>query len=482
MSPSSSGGIDTASPKSAGVYHIKGGYADTYIHYQSKVVHKYCECYYTDEEIHDTHIIHYSTICDLVFSKALSRLPGFPRIHSYEPADHRIRIQMDYLGKTLHDTSRTYSKQTRFLLAPRLLETLTVACLHLYTNGIQHTDIKPGNVLIDSRDQFHLIDFNCMSVLFSSSAWTSAIGTWGYVAPEILMTGKPHETSMTWSIGILMFYWLLGTYPISPERMARYIKNAPATTQSQWKNLSVQIRRKYPDILQLEQRYIHELGEWWPRLMALLHWNPYRRWSLERLLQSLYPLTFTHIPLIQSEPSLPDQVPDYIREKTLTLGFTFLSNIRRQELFVSTTRLFDRCYALAAPLDLSAPLLWLCAWTLRAYLTNQFVFDNDEVVLSIHQHFHISCDKILKYIYPVLQVCQYDIWEKEWTLYRRATPIQWDRVFQILLRQKAPYYPEDIARAYDTSVASAASAAAPAAASPTAPASPAAPASPTNRK
>lgn len=474
MSPSSSGGIlqstNTASPSvGPSLYHIRGGYADTYINFNTKQVYKYCECYYTDEEINDTHIIHYSTICDLVFSKALARLPGFPKIHAYHRNDTRIRIQMDYLGKTLHDTAHSYSKLTRFQLAPRLLETLVVSCLHLYSNGIQHTDIKPGNILIDGRDQFHLIDFNCMATVIPGGTaapptWNGALGTWGYVSPEILMTGKPYDTSMAWSIAIVMFYWLLGTYPISTERMGRYIKNAPATSQSQWKNLMYQIRRKYPDYLQLEQRYITELGEWWPRLMALLRWNPYRRWSLSRLLQSLYPLTFTPVSLRFIDPSVPGSIPTYIREQTLTQGYAFLKSIQMTHLLVSTTRLFDRCYsftipsptggaasAAAAPLPITPELLWLCCWTLQAYLTNQFVFDNDNVVLSIHQMYHILCDQILKYIYPLLEVCHYDFWEKEWFLYlppASAAAIQWDRVFKILLHRKDPYYPEDIADAY----------------------------------
>lgn len=469
LTPSGKGG-GTGTPRSMGLYHVRGGYADTYIHFQTKCVYKYCDAYYNETDTDLPTLIHYSTVCDLVFSKALSHLKGFPQIHdirlpgSAHPEaaakqDGKLRIKMDYLGKTVHDAARSYSKQTRFQLARRLLETLVEACYNLGYNGIQHTDLKPGNLLIDNHDQFHLIDFNCMSILLPEGTWASAIGTWQYVSPEILATGNPHPSSMVWSVAMILTYWLLGTYPISTERMGRYSNITPScSSQSQWKYLMTNIRRKYPECLQLEQRYVAELGEWWPRLSPMLRWNPHRRWSLERVIQSMYPFKIHVRNLVVPLVPMPQTIPDYIREHTLRRGHAFLKALRMESFLVQTTLLWDACYTpLVKPEGMTPDLLWLCAWTIQGYLTNQFLFDNDNIVLTIHQLYHISCDQILTHIYTVLNTCNYYAWQRDWFLYlpaafgaSQAPPksIHWERVLQVLLEQKESYTPESIAASY----------------------------------
>jgi len=444
-----------ASSSKSAWYHIRGGYTDTYIHFKTKRVFKYCDRYYNESLEEDTtspQIIHYSTICDLVFSKMLGQLKGFPSIHRCDILKSKIRMEMDYLGKTLHDAAQSFSKQTRLQLAPRLLDYLVTVCYNLKYNGLQHTDLKPGNILIDSNDHFHLIDFNCMATTCASPGkWCSGIGTWHYVAPEILMTDKPNDTSMVWSIGMVMAQWILGYYPISNERMERYIGIVP-TSQSQWKRMMTDIRRKYPDYLQLEQRHLTEINEWWARIHPMLRWNPYKRWSLERLLQSLYPLKI-HIRNIIIEPfasPAPSVIPEYIREKTIKTGYRFLKEIHMESLMVNTVTLFDICYPLVDKDLFSPELLYLCAWTIQGYLTNQFLFDNDSIVLAIHQYFRITCDVILANVYTVLKACHYAAWQKEWYMYLNSIPseIQWDVVVGILIEYRKPYCPEDIARMY----------------------------------
>jgi hypothetical protein len=444
-------------------YHIRGGYTDTYINFNTKRVLKYCDRYYTERE--DEHnsqaitpqMIHYSTVCDLVFSKILGKLQGFPMVHRYDILNTKVRVEMDYLGKTLHDAANSYSKVTRLQLVPRLLEYLVSICYNLKYNGLQHTDLKPGNVLIDGNDQFHLIDFNCMAtVVYSVGSdgglrWCSGIGTWNYVAPEILMTGRPNDTSMVWSIGMVLAHWILGHYPLSNERMKRYVRTLP-TSQSHWKRLMTDIRRKYPQYLQLEQSHLVELGEWWPRIQPMLRWNPYKRWTLERVLQSLYPLRI-HVRNIGSE--IPDPpIPDYTREQTLRFGFQFLKHLKMESLFVQTALVFDRCYGTLCRVEhepMGAGLLFLCAWAIQGYLTNEFLFDNDTNIFAVHQYFDLTCDVLLANVYRVLEVCNYHAWQKEWFLYLVPLPerIVWERVVDIVVGCRVPYSSEWVARMYE---------------------------------
>jgi serine/threonine protein kinase len=449
-------------------YRMSGGYADTYIHFKSKQVFKFCYKYFTEEGMEKTtpisiSIIHYSTVCDLVFSKVLMGLQGFPRLLSYEIGDQQIKMEMDYLGKTLHDACQTYSKHTRWALAPKLLDYLIRTNFNLWYNGIQHTDIKLGNILIDSQDNFHLIDFNCMSVRMERR-WSPAIGTWHYVAPEILMTGEPLENSMTWSIGMVMTHWLVGEYPISNDRMKRYIQKV-STTQQDWRRLMNAIRKKYPDVLQLEHAYTTALGDWWPKLQPLLRWNPYKRWNLERLFQMNAPASMKpqiHVRNL-AFPANPLRIPEYIRERILVKGLRFLNSIHMEWFFVNTMSLFDRSFPCEPEADADAdakhkantlsPDLWfVCCWAIQGYLTNDFLFDRDNLVFAVHSHFHLTCDTVMNHIYTVLKACDSQAWQKEWYLYLPPsvplTGIQWERVAYLLGCIKELYTPESIANAY----------------------------------
>jgi serine/threonine protein kinase len=457
-------------------YRMSGGYADTYIHFKSKQVFKFCHKYFTEEESHKSgttglSIIHYSTVCDLVFSKVLMGLQGFPRLLSYDIGDSKIRIEMDYLGKTLYDACQTYSRQTRWALAPKLLDYLIRTNFNLWYNGIQHTDIKPGNILIDSQDNFHLIDFNCMSVRMVQH-WSPAIGTWHYVAPEILMAGESMDNSMVWSIGMVMAHWLIGEYPISNERMKRYIEMV-ANTQQDWRRLMNAIRKKYPEVLQLEQTFTTALGDWWPKLHPLLRWKPYKRWNLERLFQMNVPAHTKpqiHVRNL-AFPANPIRVPEYIRERILIKAMRFLQSIHMECFLVNTMSLFDRSFPLMADAESEAkadaeseakadaeteaisPDLWfVCCWAIQGYLTNDFLFDKDNLVFAVHSHFHLTCDVVMNHIYHVLKACDSQAWQKEWYLYLPPsiplTEIQWERVGELLGSMKDLYTPESVANAY----------------------------------
>lgn len=80
---------------------------------------------------------------------------------------------------------------------------------------IIHRDLKPENLLYETTDEGSLIkisDFGLARFVPNSSFATTACGTPGYIAPEILMCKGYGKEVDVWSVGIILYILLWG-YP-----------------------------------------------------------------------------------------------------------------------------------------------------------------------------------------------------------------------------------------------------------------------------
>ena len=77
-----------------------------------------------------------------------------------------------------------------------------------------HRDIKPQNILINSRGQVKLTDFGVSKELMSSVAMARTfVGSFRYMAPERLQNSPYTYTSDIWSLGIVLYELATGKNP-----------------------------------------------------------------------------------------------------------------------------------------------------------------------------------------------------------------------------------------------------------------------------
>uniref|UniRef100_A0AAY4D164 mitogen-activated protein kinase kinase n=1 Tax=Denticeps clupeoides TaxID=299321 RepID=A0AAY4D164_9TELE len=92
---------------------------------------------------------------------------------------------------------------------------------HLFSPGtylnmmLSRSDVKPSNILVNSRGEIKLCDFGVSGQLIDSMA-NSFVGTRSYMSPERLQGTHYSVQSDVWSMGLSLVELAIGRYPIPP--------------------------------------------------------------------------------------------------------------------------------------------------------------------------------------------------------------------------------------------------------------------------
>ena len=86
------------------------------------------------------------------------------------------------------------------------------ALSYCHQKHIIHRDIKPENLLLGSRGEIKIADFG-WSVHAPTSRRNTLCGTLDYLPPEMI-DGREHDEMVdVWSLGVLMYEFLVGSPP-----------------------------------------------------------------------------------------------------------------------------------------------------------------------------------------------------------------------------------------------------------------------------
>ncbi|MGM0676626.1 MAG: protein kinase domain-containing protein [Pseudomonadota bacterium] len=87
--------------------------------------------------------------------------------------------------------------------------------------GVIHRDLKPGNVLINNREQLKIVDFGIASVTGSADTRLTRtgilIGTPKYMAPEQVTGRKITHSADIYALGVMLYEMITGQVPYSGE-------------------------------------------------------------------------------------------------------------------------------------------------------------------------------------------------------------------------------------------------------------------------
>jgi serine/threonine protein kinase/serine/threonine protein phosphatase PrpC len=146
------------------------------------------------------------------------------------------------------------------------------ALISLHRNGIIHRDIKPDNIILDSKGNLHLIDFGVARIAsLQNNEIDDCPGTASYMAPELFEGGLGDQASDIFSLGVTLFRSATGDYPygeIEPftkpffttsRRLKKYRPDLPSWLDyALAKAISVKSEDRYADMT--EMLYVLENG------------------------------------------------------------------------------------------------------------------------------------------------------------------------------------------------------------------------------
>jgi eukaryotic-like serine/threonine-protein kinase len=152
-------------------------------------------------------------------SELLARLdhPAIPTIYQYffDTARGRYYLVMKYidggdLSKRFEEIGGKVDEPTVTQWAVEICDVLDY--IHSQNPPIIYRDLKPANLMLDSRNRVMLVDFGIARFVAPSQKGVTAIGTMGYAPPE-LFAGKVEPASDVYSLGATMFHLLTGNDP-----------------------------------------------------------------------------------------------------------------------------------------------------------------------------------------------------------------------------------------------------------------------------
>src|SRR5205809_4196564 len=159
---------------------------------------------------------------------------------------------LPFFSMKLADRGSLHENAASLRDAPRkcvqLMTKVARAVEYAHSRGVLHRDIKPGNILLDDRDEPLVSDFGLAKLLDGNNDLTRSLttfGTAGYIAPE---QAEGTATDLTpaadvYSLGAVLFNVLAGRPPFLGSNPVSVIRPAAETQAPKLRSLAPSVDR-----------------------------------------------------------------------------------------------------------------------------------------------------------------------------------------------------------------------------------------------
>ena len=150
-------------------------------------------------------------------SAAALNHPNICAIYDINELEGECFIVMEFIeGKTLRECIGKLLEKQIIEIVIQIAIGLSVA----HEKGIIHRDIKPENIILNNEEHIKIMDFGLAKrkgIVKLTQSSSTILGTLPYSSPENIKGFESDARTDIWSLGVLLYELLTGTFPFKAE-------------------------------------------------------------------------------------------------------------------------------------------------------------------------------------------------------------------------------------------------------------------------
>jgi negative regulator of the PHO system len=239
-------------------------------------------------------------------------------LHDVIHTENKLMLVFEYMDKDLkkYMDSRGDRGQLDYVTIKSFMQQLLRGIAFCHDNRVLHRDLKPQNLLINTKGQLKLADFGLARAFgIPVNTFSNEVVTLWYRAPDVLLGSRTYNTSIDiWSAGCIMAEMYTGR-PLFPgttndDQLQKIFRLMGTPSERSWPGIS-QFPEYKPNFHNFATQSLHAIL---PQVDALgldllgkmLQLRPEMRISASEALRHAW---FQDLPQLQGRAAQPGQAP-----------------------------------------------------------------------------------------------------------------------------------------------------------------------------
>jgi len=239
-------------------------------------------------------------------------------LHDVIHTENKLMLVFEYMDKDLkkYMDSRGDRGQLDYVTIKSFMQQLLRGIAFCHDNRVLHRDLKPQNLLINTKGQLKLADFGLARAFgIPVNTFSNEVVTLWYRAPDVLLGSRTYNTSIDiWSAGCIMAEMYTGR-PLFPgttndDQLQKIFRLMGTPSERSWPGIS-QFPEYKPNFHNFATQSLHAIL---PQVDALgldllgkmLQLRPEMRISASEALRHAW---FQDLPQLQGRAAQPSQAP-----------------------------------------------------------------------------------------------------------------------------------------------------------------------------